>query len=100
MTKFKFDFSATSRKAKFELPEVSNAVVTVEDVVTGKKSGRKFAILVIDNKRYMVEDGDINESIGFETVIDAKERKAGYLALVDGTRISITGGVISWSKAA
>ena len=46
-----------------------------------------------------VEDGDINESIGFENVIDAKERKAGYLALVDGVRISITGGVISWSIA-
>lgn len=100
MSKFKFDFSAASRKAKFELPEVANVAVSVEDVVTGKKTGRKFAILVIDNKRYMVEDGDLNESTGFDLVVDGKEKKAGYLSLVDGARITISGGSISWSKAA
>ena len=100
MSKFKFDFSAASRKAKFELPEVANATVSVEDVVTGKKTGRKFAILVIDNERYMVEDGDLNESSGFDTVTDAGERKAGYLSLKDGARITISGGTISWSVAA
>ena len=100
MSKFKFDFAAASRKAKFDLPEVANATVSVEDVVTGKKTGRKFAILVIDNKRYMVEDGDLNESLGFDAVIDGKEKKAGYLSLVDGAKITISGGTISWSKAA
>ena len=100
MSKFKFDFTAVSRKAKFELPEVSGAVVTVEDVVTGKKSGRKFAILVIDGRRYMIEDGDLNESVNFETVVDSAEKKAGYLKLIDGARITITGGAVAWSVAA
>lgn len=100
MSKFQFDFNAVSRKAKFELPEVANAEVTIEDVVTGKKSGRKFAILIINNKRYMVEDGDLNESAGFDMVSDKTERKNGYLQLVDGARISISGGTVSWSIAA
>ena len=100
MSKFKFDFNAASRKAKFELPEVANVAVSVEDVVTGKKSGRKFAIFVIDNKRYMVEDGDINESANFDAVINAADKKAGYLSLLDGARITISGGTISWSVAA
>ena len=97
MNKFQFDFNAASRKAKFELPEVANVTFSVEDVVTGKKTGRKFAILVIEGKRFMIEDGDLNEAQGWLDVTDKKDREQGLLSILDGAKVSIAGGAIAFS---
>ena len=99
--RFPFNFNAKDKSIKFELPELTNQPCMLVKVSNGKKDPtREFVTLKIVDHLYMLDGGALNEVPSFHSVVDASAKKEGYLSLLDGVRITHSGGAIQFSIAA
>ena len=91
-----FDFSAKRRSKSFAFDDVADGVATIEGVVNGKKNpDQRFIQIEIDERRYMIDSGDLNESKGFHDVVDADAKAKGELLLQPGAVVSSINNTIS-----
>ena len=92
-----FDFSAKRRSKSFAFDDVADGVATIEGVVNGKKNpDQRFIQIEIDERRYLIDSGDLNDTKGFHDVVDADAKERGELVLQPGARISSINNTISW----
>ena len=92
-----FDFSAKRRSKSFAFDDVADGVATIEGVVNGKKNpDQRFIQIEIDERRYLIDSGDLNDTKGFHDVVDADAKEKGELILQPGARISSINNTISW----
>ena len=92
-----FDFSAKRRSKSFAFDDVADGVATIEGVVKGKKNqDQRFIQIEIDERRYLIDSGDLNDTKGFHDVVDADAKEKGELILQPGARISSINNTISW----
>ena len=92
-----FDFSAKRRSKSFAFDDVADGVATIEGVVNGKKNPeQRFIQIEIDERRYLIDSGDLNDTKGFHDVVDADAKERGELVLLPGARISSINNTISW----
>ena len=92
-----FDFSAKRRSKSFAFDDVADGVATIEGVVNGKKNpDQRFIQIEIDERRYLIDSGDLNDTKGFHDVVDADAKERGELVLLPGARISSINNTISW----
>ena len=92
-----FDFSAKRRSKSFAFDDMADAVATIEGVVNGKKNPeQRFIQIEIDERRYLIDSGDLNDTKGFHDVVDADAKERGELVLQPGARISSINNTISW----
>lgn len=92
-----FDFSAKRRSKSFAFDDVADGVATIEGVVKGKKNPeQRFIQIEIDERRYLIDSGDLNDTKGFHDVVDADAKEKGELVLQPGARISSINNTISW----
>ena len=92
-----FDFSAKRRSKSFAFDDMADAVATIEGVVNGKKNpDQRFIQIEIDERRYLIDSGDLNDTKGFHDVVDADAKERGELVLQPGARISSINNTISW----
>ena len=92
-----FDFSAKRRSKSFAFDDVADGVATIEGVVNGKKNpDQRFIQIEIDERRYLIDSGDLNDTKGFHDVVDADAKAKGELVLQPGARISSINNTISW----
>ena len=92
-----FDFSAKRRSKSFAFDDVADGVATIEGVVKGKKNPeQRFIQIEIDERRYLIDSGDLNDTKGFHDVVDADAKAKGELVLQPGARISSINNTISW----
>lgn len=92
-----FDFSAKRRSKSFAFDDVADGVATIEGVVKGKKNpDQRFIQIEIDERRYLIDSGDLNDTKGFHDVVDADAKERGELVLQPGARISSINNTISW----
>ena len=92
-----FDFSAKRRSKSFAFDDVADGVATIEGVVNGKKNPeQRFIQIEIDERRYLIDSGDLNDTKGFHDVVDADAKERGELVLQPGARISSINNTISW----
>ena len=92
-----FEFSAKRRSKSFAFDDVADGVATIEGVVNGKKNpDQRFIQIEIDERRYLIDSGDLNDTKGFHDVVDADAKERGELILLPGARISCINNVISW----
>ena len=58
-----FDFSAKRRSKSFAFDDVADGVATIEGVVNGKKNPeQRFIQIEIDERRYLIDSGDLNDT--------------------------------------
>lgn len=99
--KFNFNFEAKDKSIKFDLPELASEPFSVEKVTKGKKDPeREFVTLKIKDHLFMLDGGILNEASGFDKVTDETDRNNGLLSLLDGARISHSGGVVTFQYVA
>ena len=92
-----FDFSAKRRSKSFAFDDVADGVATIEGVVNGKKNPeQRFIQIEIDERRYLIDSGDLNDTKGFHNVVDPDAKERGELILLPGARISSINNTISW----
>ena len=92
-----FDFTAKRRSKSFAFDDVADGVATIEGVVNGKKNpDQRFIQIEIDERRYLIDSGDLNDTKGFHDVVDADAKERGELVLQPGARISSINNTISW----
>ena len=92
-----FDFSAKRRSKSFAFDDVADGVATIEGVVNGKKNpDQRFIQIEIDERRYLIDSGDLNDTKGFHDVVDPDAKERGELILLPGARISSINNTISW----
>ena len=92
-----FDFSAKRRSKSFAFDDVADGVATIEGVVNGKKNPeQRFIQIEIDERRYLIDSGDLNDTKGFHDVVDPDAKERGELILLPGARISSINNTISW----
>ena len=92
-----FDFNAKRRSKSFAFDDVADGVATIEGVVNGKKNPeQRFIQIEIDERRYLIDSGDLNDTKGFHDVVDADAKERGELVLQPGARISSINNTISW----
>ena len=92
-----FDFSAKRRSKSFAFDDVADGVATIEGVVNGKKNpNQRFIQIEIDERRYLIDSGDLNDTKGFHDVVDPDAKGRGELILLPGARISSINNTISW----
>ena len=92
-----FDFNAKRRSKSFAFDDVADGVATIEGVVKGKKNpDQRFIQIEIDERRYLIDSGDLNDTKGFHDVVDADAKERGELVLQPGARISSINNTISW----
>ena len=92
-----FDFSAKRRSKSFAFDDVADGVATIEGVVNGKKNPeQRFIQIEIDERRYLIDSGDLNDTKGFHNVVDPDAKERGELILLPGARISSINNAISW----
>ena len=92
-----FDFSAKRRSKSFAFDDVADGVATIEGVVNGKKNPeQRFIQIEIDERRYLIDSGDLNDTKGFHDVVDPDAKERDELILLPGARISSINNTISW----
>ena len=92
-----FDFTAKRRSKSFAFDDVADGVATIEGVGNGKKNpDQRFIQIEIDERRYLIDSGDLNDTKGFHDVVDADAKEKGELVLQPGARISSINNTISW----
>ena len=92
-----FDFNGKRRSKSFAFDDVADGVATIEGVVNGKKNpDQRFIQIEIDERRYLIDSGDLNDTKGFHDVVDADAKERGELVLQPGARISSINNTISW----
>ena len=92
-----FDFNGKRRSKSFAFDDMADAVATIEGVVNGKKNPeQRFIQIEIDERRYLIDSGDLNDTKGFHDVVDADAKERGELVLQPGARISSINNTISW----
>ena len=92
-----FDFSAKRRSKSFAFDDMADEVATIEGVINGKKNpDQRFIQIEIDERRYLIDSGDLNDTKGFHDVVDADAKERGELILQPGARISSIDNTISW----
>ena len=102
MKAIKWNFDAKSNRATFDLleQEVANEPFTVISAKASKKDAtRTFSVISVGTKKYMMEDGDLNESIGWDKVVDSKSKAKGLLIVKDNAVITVSGGIITFATA-
>ena len=92
-----FDFNGKRRSKSFAFDDMADEVATIEGVVNGKKNpDQRFIQIEIDERRYLIDSGDLNDTKGFHDVVDADAKERGELVLQPGARISSINNTISW----
>ena len=92
-----FDFTAKRRSKSFSFDNMADAVATIEGVINGVKNpNQRFIQIEIDERRYLIDSGDLNDTKGFHDVVDADAKERGELVLQPGARISSINNTISW----
>ena len=92
-----FDFNGKRRSKSFAFDDVADGVATIEGVVNGKKNpDQRFIQIEIDERRYLIDSGDLNDTKGFHNVVDPDAKERGELILLPGARISSINNTISW----
>ena len=92
-----FDFSAKRRSKSFTFDNMADAVATIEGVIDGVKNPeQRFIQIEIDERRYLIDSGDLNDTKGFHNVVDPDAKGRNELILLPGARISCINNTISW----
>ena len=92
-----FDFNGKRRSKSFAFDDMADGVATIEGVMNGKKNpDQRFIQIEIDERRYLIDSGDLNESKGFHDVVDADAKAKGELLLQPGAVVSSINNTISW----
>lgn len=92
-----FDFNAKRRSKSFAFDDMADEVATIEGVINGKKNpDQRFIQIEIDERRYLIDSGDLNDTKGFHDVVDPDAKERGELILLPGARISSINNTISW----
>lgn len=101
----KWNFASKNGSAKFgiEKEEIATSPFTfVSNSPSKVNPDRSFGVIEITTKegvkRFMVEEGAMNES-GINAVCDAAAAKKGVLVLKPNAVITVTGGVIAFAIA-